>query len=197
GDKAKVTWRPGGCQEGRGFAQRREIHSETDKATSALWRHNGGGSARSRRRNPHCACVALHFPVTDAVLIFFISGTEIQSTDHLILPCLVREGTEPQFLWYCDNVMLRNGSASYHVTADGGELVIHSFQRDHVGRNHCAAINKGAIDTSFNVTSDYIEFTLRENTTAGLVYSEVTIKKRKEPGKDLLASILRSCEIGW
>ncbi|GCC20458.1 hypothetical protein chiPu_0019018 [Chiloscyllium punctatum] len=100
-------------------------------------------------------------PVTDAVLIFFINGTEIQSGDRLVLRCRVREGTEPQFVWYRDNTPLRNGSASYQVTADGGELVIHSFQRDDVGRYHCAAINKGANHTIFNVTSDYIEFTLR------------------------------------
>ncbi|XP_072422740.1 Fc receptor-like protein 2 [Chiloscyllium punctatum] len=192
-------------------------------------------------------------PVTDAVLISFINGTEIQSGDHLVLWCRVREGTEPQFLWYRDNALLRNGSAHYHVTADGGELVIHSFQGDHVGRYHCAAINKGTNNTIFNVTSDYIEFTLRarsyskeimasllpvllmagllvlgcyihrrasdnsstasqprisqpsgegpadsnleyavvgaahtaENTTADLVYSEVTIKKRKEPGNSI------------
>ncbi|XP_072422997.1 Fc receptor-like protein 5 isoform X2 [Chiloscyllium punctatum] len=100
-------------------------------------------------------------PVTDAVLTFFVNGTEIQSGDRLVLRCRVREGTEPQFVWYRDNTPLRNGSASYQVTADGGELVIHSFQRDDVGRYHCAAINKGANHTIFNVTSDYIEFTLR------------------------------------
>ncbi|XP_060712979.1 junctional adhesion molecule C-like [Hemiscyllium ocellatum] len=94
------------------------------------------------------------------MLIYFINVTEIQSGDRLVLRCRVREGTEPQFLWYHDNMLLRNGSASYHVTANGGELVIHSFQRDDVGRYHCAAINNGT-NTIFNVTSDYIEFTLR------------------------------------
>ncbi|GCC40039.1 hypothetical protein chiPu_0024414 [Chiloscyllium punctatum] len=58
-------------------------------------------------------------------------------------------------------MLLRNGSTSYHVTADGGELVIHSFQRDDVGRYHCAAINKGINNTILNMTSDYIKFTLR------------------------------------
>ncbi|XP_072422990.1 Fc receptor-like protein 5 [Chiloscyllium punctatum] len=201
--------------------------------------------------------IAVIVPVTDAVLIYFINGTEIQSGDRLVLQCRVREGTEPQFLWYHDNMLLRNGSASYHVTADGGELVIHSFQRDNVGRYHCAAINNGT-NTIFNVTSDCIEFTLRarsyskeivmsllpllllaglivlrcyiqrratgnsstvsqprrtgsqpsgeapadsnleyavvgaahnaENTTADLIYSKVTIKKRKEPGKRIAFS---------
>ncbi|XP_059498328.1 Fc receptor-like protein 5 [Stegostoma tigrinum] len=100
-------------------------------------------------------------PVTDAVLIPRTNGTEIQPGECLVLRCLVREGTEPQFIWYRDNVPLRNGSASSHVTADGGELVIHSFRRDSVGRYHCAAINTGTDGTIFNVTSDYIEFTLR------------------------------------
>ncbi|XP_059498386.1 platelet endothelial cell adhesion molecule-like [Stegostoma tigrinum] len=115
-------------------------------------------------------------PVSDAVLIPRTNGTEIQPGDRLVLRCLVREGTEPQFIWYRDNVPLRNGSASSHVTADGGELVIHSFRRDSVGRYHCAAINTGTDGTIFNVTSDYIEFTLRGN-------SDSQIRHRQSTGK--------------
>ncbi|GCC40910.1 hypothetical protein chiPu_0024575 [Chiloscyllium punctatum] len=82
----------------------------------------------------------------------------------------------PQFVWYHDNTPLRNDSASYYVSADGGELVIHSFQRDEVGRYHCAAINKGANHTIFNVTSDYIEFTLRSNIDTQIEHRQTTEK---------------------
>ncbi|XP_060712974.1 platelet endothelial cell adhesion molecule-like [Hemiscyllium ocellatum] len=218
-----------------------ELYGELSNNTELVY--NIGPISRSDEGLYHCSVrnevtgpqhsedieIAVIVPVTDAVLIFFINGTEIQSGDRLVLRCRVREGTKPQFVWYRDNTPLRNGSASYHVTADGGELVIHSFQRDDVGRYHCAAINKGANHTIFNVTSDYIEFTLRArgyskeivasllpvlllaglivlwyyfhwrdtgNSTADLVYSEVTIKKRTEAGKDLFSSILRMYEMG-
>ncbi|XP_048379850.1 platelet endothelial cell adhesion molecule-like isoform X4 [Stegostoma tigrinum] len=105
--------------------------------------------------------LSIRLPVADAVLISRTNGTEMWAGERLVLRCLVREGTEPQFVWYRNNVPLRNGSASSHVTADGGELVIHSFRTDNVGRYHCAAINKGINGTIFNVTSDYIGFTLR------------------------------------
>ncbi|GCC20209.1 hypothetical protein chiPu_0018807 [Chiloscyllium punctatum] len=108
-------------------------------------------SLRKTRISIH---ISIKLPVTDAVLISFINGTEIQSGDHLVLRCWVREGTEPKFLWYRDNVLLRNSSAGYHVTADGGEQLIHSFQRDDVRRYHCAAVNEGTNNTIFNATSD-------------------------------------------
>ncbi|XP_048450404.1 platelet endothelial cell adhesion molecule-like, partial [Rhincodon typus] len=119
-------------------------------------------------------------PVTDAALISHTNGTEIQPGDRLVLRCLVREGTEPQFIWYRDNVPLRNGSASSHLTADDGELIIHSFRRDNVGRYHCAAINKGTNGIIFNVTSDYIEFTLR-----GKSDSQIKHRQSAEKGHSL------------
>ncbi|XP_043539695.1 platelet endothelial cell adhesion molecule-like isoform X8 [Chiloscyllium plagiosum] len=150
-----------------------ELYRELSNSTELVY--NIGPISRRDEGHYHCSVrnevtgpqhsedieIAVIVPVRDAVLIFFINGTEIQSGDRLVLRCRVREGTEPQFVWYRDNMSLRNGSASYQVTADGGEMVIHSFQRDDVGRYHCAAINKGANHTIFNVTSDYIEFTLR------------------------------------
>ncbi|XP_043539719.1 platelet endothelial cell adhesion molecule-like isoform X2 [Chiloscyllium plagiosum] len=137
--------------------------------------YNIGAVSRRHEGFYHCsvsneATVRLHsegieiiviVPVADAMLISCTNSTEIQSRERLVLQCLVKEGTEPQFVWYRDNVMMRNGSASYHVTANGSELVIHSFQRDNVGKYHCAAINKGTNNTIFNVTSNSINFTLR------------------------------------
>ncbi|XP_048477059.1 platelet endothelial cell adhesion molecule-like [Rhincodon typus] len=146
--------------------------------------------------------ITVTVPVTDAVLISRTNGTEIQPGDRLVLRCLVREGTEPQFIWYRDNVPLRNGSASSHVTADGGELVIHSFRRDNVGSYHCAAINEGNNGTIFNVTSDYIEFTLRARSYsteiaaslvpvlmfAGLIASAWFIHQRRDTGNSSTVS---------
>ncbi|XP_048450124.1 junctional adhesion molecule A-like [Rhincodon typus] len=141
-------------------------------------------------------------PVTDAVLISRTNGTEIQPGDRLVLRCLVREGTEPQFIWCRDNVPLRNGSASSHVTADGGELVVHSFRRDNVGSYHCAAINDGTNGTIFNVNSDYIEFTLRARSFSkeiaaslvpvllfgGLIESVWFIHRRRDTGNSSTVS---------
>ncbi|XP_048379848.1 platelet endothelial cell adhesion molecule-like isoform X2 [Stegostoma tigrinum] len=135
-------------------------------------------------------------PVADAVLISRTNGTEMWAGERLVLRCLVREGTEPQFVWYRNNVPLRNGSASSHVTADGGELVIHSFRTDNVGRYHCAAINKGINGTIFNVTSDYIGFTLREIAAslipvllfASLITSVLFIYRKRDTGNSSTVS---------
>ncbi|XP_043539732.1 basement membrane-specific heparan sulfate proteoglycan core protein-like isoform X3 [Chiloscyllium plagiosum] len=156
--------------------------------------------------------ITVIIPVTDAELISSTNGTEVHSGEWLVLWCRVREGTEPQFIWYRDNVPLRNDSGSYHVTANGGELAIHSFQRDDVGRYHCAAINKGSNNTIFNVTSDYIEFTLRARSYsmeitalllsvllfAGLIVLACFVHRRRHTGKPSTLSQPRrsqsSCE---
>ncbi|GCC21053.1 hypothetical protein chiPu_0019520 [Chiloscyllium punctatum] len=152
-------------------------------------------TVHSLRKRSDSIHISIKLPVTDAVLIYFINGTEIQSGDRLVLQCRVREGTEPQFLWYHDNMLLRNGSASYHVTADGGELVIHSFQRDNVGRTGSQPSGEAPADSNLEYAVVGAAHNA-ENTTADLIYSKVTIKKRKEPGKDLFASVLRLCEMG-
>ncbi|XP_043539698.1 platelet endothelial cell adhesion molecule-like isoform X2 [Chiloscyllium plagiosum] len=197
-----------------------ELYRELSNSTEVVY--NIGAINRRDEGLYHCSvrnevtgpqhsediAITVIVPVKDAVLISCTNGTEIQSGEDLVLRCLVGEGTQPQFLWYHNNVPLRNSSVSYHVTADGGELVIHSFQRDDVGKYHCAAINKGTNDIIFNVTSDDIEFTLRARSYskeilvsllsvllfAGLIVLVCFIHRRRDTGNSSTVSQLRESQ---
>ncbi|XP_067878183.1 Fc receptor-like protein 2 isoform X2 [Heterodontus francisci] len=111
---------------------------------------------------PHSEFVSVTVivPVADAFLILKPNKTEIESGDRLFLHCQLKAGTAPHFRWYLDHKLLENTSESYDSNTDGSELIINSFQRDHGGRYHCVATNRGINEVIFNSTSNYIVLTV-------------------------------------
>ncbi|XP_067833446.1 Fc receptor-like protein 2 isoform X2 [Heptranchias perlo] len=104
--------------------------------------------------------VAVIVPVAGAFLTSNTNKTEISAGFRLVLRCLVTEGTEPRFHWYLNDRQLENISESYHLNADGSELIINSFEISHGGRYHCVATNRGKEVGIFNTTSNHIDVTV-------------------------------------
>ncbi|XP_038644614.1 hemicentin-1-like isoform X2 [Scyliorhinus canicula] len=99
-------------------------------------------------------------PVAGASLASKDNLTVIAAGHRLVLQCVLKEGTTPRLLWYKDNLQLTNNSESYHLNAEGNELVVDSFEAHHGGRYHCVAINRGIDEMMFNTTSNYFEAAL-------------------------------------
>ncbi|XP_038644259.1 Fc receptor-like protein 3 isoform X4 [Scyliorhinus canicula] len=99
-------------------------------------------------------------PVAGASLVSKDNLTVIAAGHRLVLQCELKEGTTPRLLWYKDNLQLTNNSESYHLNAEGNELVVDSFEAHHGGRYHCVAINRGIDEMMFNTTSNYFEAAL-------------------------------------
>ncbi|XP_078069581.1 Fc receptor-like protein 3 [Mustelus asterias] len=120
--------------------------------------------------------LAVIVPVAGALLTSNSNKTEISIGDPLVLHCQLKEGTFPHFRWYLNHQQLKNVSDYYNFSTDGTQLNIHSFQIRDKGRYHCAVINRGPDEESFNTTSNYVDITApAQSHTAAISASVSTI----------------------
>ncbi|XP_078069756.1 Fc receptor-like protein 3 [Mustelus asterias] len=113
--------------------------------------------------------IAVIVPVSGAFLISNMNTSEISTGTRLVLQCLVRTGTAPQFHWYLNSQKVENFSDSYHLNIDGSKFIINSFKKGQGGRYHCVATNNGIDGAVFNISSNYIDVTFRAHSYAAII----------------------------
>ncbi|XP_041038597.1 Down syndrome cell adhesion molecule-like protein 1 homolog, partial [Carcharodon carcharias] len=137
----------------------------TYKMTDVRKNSEGNYSCKVSNKAPGLALqsksieVAVIVPVDGASITSEANNTEVPIGGRLVLHCLLKAGTSPQFLWYLNRQRLENSSEYYDLRADVSELNIHSFQKRHEGWYHCEANNAGPNGVRFNTTSNEIHIT--------------------------------------